>query len=278
MSTSLEHKAAPEDNPEDNPEEPEFEPEFRPNCWCVRPGFENPPLNSIPASVDPLLSIGPYGETCLHNAVQAFDVQEVQRILSNHIVPPDMTDAYDNSPLYYIASCPSPDGMTEAKAKETRIKMTELLLHAGASMWTQGGFSGMRVFEAAEHYGHLDVTNILLNGPLLRMWYLIREHVNHVDMVDPLQALVDTYRELTWRTYTIRWLGLKSRRNENLYLHPEILKTFMEEPTSMHVHLTKLGELSAKFSRLLHGKFTPVIDKYIQTGDGRDDQDDQDEE
>jgi hypothetical protein len=182
---------------------------------------------------------GPKGESLLHIAVVAGDVEAVRLFLSS-LAFVDSLDWWSNTPLYYACShggdvehaeeTPKPDTVESPQSitelSKTRLEIVQVLIDAGANTMQQGGYSGLRPAEAAIKYGYPEVAELIEKSPQHALTKKIRALVNKSanDISRELLPAVKKTVDIHWRAETCHWLIQPNRfATECFNPHPGML-------------------------------------------------------
>ncbi|KAL6072295.1 Ankyrin repeat and SOCS box protein 8 [Balamuthia mandrillaris] len=168
-----------------------------------------------------------HGETALHLAVASGNTEAVRLLLENGAFV-NADDWYQNKPLYYACTHPGTDDvLKEDEAK--RVEMVRTLVEAGADTMAQGGFSGMRSFQAARMNGHDDAADIIEESPAHDLRQRVRNQINTKrPQPSELAPLVKQMVDLHWRGGTADWFIRvnRDRMSQCFNPHPQLLKRF----------------------------------------------------
>ncbi len=181
---------------------------------------------------------GPKGESLLHLAVVAGDVEGLRLFLSSSAFV-DTLDWWSNTPLYYACShegdvdpgaakpdIAENDPTPVTELTKSRLEIVKILIDAGANTMQQGGFSGLRPAEAAIKYGHPEVAELIEKSPQHARVKKIRALINKSanDIPRELLPAVKKAIDIHWRAETCHWLIQPNRfATECFNPHPGML-------------------------------------------------------
>lgn len=205
---------------------------------------------------------GARGETLLHAAVISGDIKSVKYLVENGAYV-DSIDWMRNTPLYYACShngiedsdliynYPACEDTVEETALGTnRLEIVKYLVSAGADTMMQGGYSSMRSFEAAKHYGHDEIAEHIEGSEEHKKLCAVRALVNKSDD-RVVKHLIDVF----WRADTCHWL-IQPNRNYmalNINPHPELLWV-VKDGKSLRPNINDIESMFVDLS-LRHKKF-----------------------
>lgn len=216
--------------------------------------LESPPLpiNTLRASK---------GESLLHIAVISGNTAMVRRLLSLGAYV-NCEDWCGNSPLYYACtyddSGSNGDNTEDEPAIVTPLKLTradivDVLIEAGADTMRQGGYSGLRPFEAAKEYGFDTIAERIINSPFHKRRVELRQYINAKHSViesagmdiSVIKGMVD----IIWRAETLHWLIQPNREQTagNLNPHPGVTAKYLIKVEELY---TDLSRRQARWNRI----------------------------